>query len=615
MSKKTNSIHFIHAAIAFVVILTIIIAARAPETLSWLNAESNGGVTPGGFIGGTSPNIGIGTTAPNERLSIGDGTLFQGGQLPLNRVSTATLIGLSRVTAIDIEGRYAFIGREGTGDRISVIEFSDPTNPDTFAPTIINAGAPWPTVAINHLKVSGKYMYVVFDTPIKSDMFRIVDISNPDELQVVGGSNLGIIPQIPTERPERVEIMGKYVYLIFSTSNNSDKLRILNVVDPSAPSYVGGQVMPQEIEGIPTNIIIRGKYAYLTTHSSFVSDFSVVDISDPSNPSVIGSVEWSSQPVINLYVRGQYAYTLTSTSGNPTLKVIDISNPASPSLISVTITTDAIAYGHDITGMGRYMVLALTDSITNDPLIRIMDVFNSEDAIVAVGGQNYTPSILTNINQSPKIAVSGNYMLLGGESNGVAPTKVEIIDLTGIESTSVLAHTADTENIQVRTNAVVHDNFTVGGGFNVTSSTMFNASTTIEGDINVEGTIEANDKTFIIDHPIDPKNKILRHSNVESNQIMNFYDGIKRLDEEGRATIKLPEYMEALNKDFTIQFTALEKPQPSLYIEKWVKDNKFTIAGGAPYGRVSWQITGIRHDPYAETHPLIVEEEKQSLQY
>lgn len=38
--------------------------------------------------------------------------------------------------------------------------------------------------------------------------------------------------------------------------------------------------------------------------------------------------------------------------------------------------------------------------------------------------------------------------------------------------------------------------------------------------------------------------------------------------------------------------------------------NQFSIAGGAPGGKISWQVTGIRHDKYAEENRIPVEEVK-----
>lgn len=40
-------------------------------------------------------------------------------------------------------------------------------------------------------------------------------------------------------------------------------------------------------------------------------------------------------------------------------------------------------------------------------------------------------------------------------------------------------------------------------------------------------------KTFAIDHPADPANKVLRHFSVESNEVLNMYRGIVHLDANG----------------------------------------------------------------------------------
>jgi hypothetical protein len=49
-----------------------------------------------------------------------------------------------------------------------------------------------------------------------------------------------------------------------------------------------------------------------------------------------------------------------------------------------------------------------------------------------------------------------------------------------------------------------------------------------------------------------------------------------------------------------------------VFISKEIKHNKFVISGGAPDVKVCWQVTGIRHDRYAEQHRLEVEVKKDS---
>jgi hypothetical protein len=94
--------------------------------------------------------------------------------------------------------------------------------------------------------------------------------------------------------------------------------------------------------------------------------------------------------------------------------------------------------------------------------------------------------------------------------------------------------------------------------------------------------------------------------------MMNVYNGNAVLDKNGKAVVKLPEYFEALNVDFRYQLTAIGAPGPNLYIAEEISNNRFKIAGGKKGTKVSWQVTGVRHDPYAVAHRIQVEEEKNN---
>jgi hypothetical protein len=142
-------------------------------------------------------------------------------------------------------------------------------------------------------------------------------------------------------------------------------------------------------------------------------------------------------------------------------------------------------------------------------------------------------------------------------------------------------------------------------------------STTVTGSISVAGAVAKGSGTFVIDHPLDPKNKLLYHSFVESPDAVNVYDGIAQLDEAGKATVQLPDYFLALNKDFQYLLTAVGQAMPGLYISGEVHRRwwlfgpiEFSVAGGAPGGKVSWQVTGVRHDPYILAHPIVPVVEK-----
>ncbi len=130
------------------------------------------------------------------------------------------------------------------------------------------------------------------------------------------------------------------------------------------------------------------------------------------------------------------------------------------------------------------------------------------------------------------------------------------------------------------------------------------------GDVVITGTLSKGHNKFQIDHPLDPANKYLSHSAVESPEMKNVYDGIAVLDANGETVVELPEWFEPLNTDFRYQLTPIGSPGPNLFIAEEISNNRFKIAGGTPTMKVSWQVTGIRQDGWAKAHPMQVEEEK-----
>ncbi|NWG00339.1 MAG: hypothetical protein HXY19_05300, partial [Thermoanaerobaculaceae bacterium] len=129
------------------------------------------------------------------------------------------------------------------------------------------------------------------------------------------------------------------------------------------------------------------------------------------------------------------------------------------------------------------------------------------------------------------------------------------------------------------------------------------------GNVQVTGTLSKGGGSFKIDHPLDPEHKYLYHSFVESPDMKNVYDGVVTTDENGFAEIILPEWFEALNKDFRYQLTVIGRFAQAI-VEEEIHDNHFTIRTNFGHVKVSWQVTGIRKDPWAEAHRIPVEEVK-----
>ena len=148
----------------------------------------------------------------------------------------------------------------------------------------------------------------------------------------------------------------------------------------------------------------------------------------------------------------------------------------------------------------------------------------------------------------------------------------------------------------------------VGGAFSGPNAAIVaNGRSVLSGNVMVFGTLSKSAGGFTIDHPLDPANKYLTHSFVESPDMMNIYNGVATLDGNGEAWVNLPEWFEALNREFRYQLTAIGGALPNLHVAAEVSKNRFKIGGGKSGGKVSWQVTGIRHDAYAEAHRVKVE--------
>ncbi len=153
-----------------------------------------------------------------------------------------------------------------------------------------------------------------------------------------------------------------------------------------------------------------------------------------------------------------------------------------------------------------------------------------------------------------------------------------------------------------------HTNFGIGVYAHAQAAEDFWAAV-LDGPVDMPGNSFRSAAYTRIDHPLDPENKYLQHASVESDEMLNVYNGNVILDGSGEATVELPGWFEAFNWDFRYQLTCVGGYAP-VYIAEKVRDNRFRIAGGTPGLEVSWQVSGVRQDPYAQVNQLEVEPEK-----
>lgn len=129
------------------------------------------------------------------------------------------------------------------------------------------------------------------------------------------------------------------------------------------------------------------------------------------------------------------------------------------------------------------------------------------------------------------------------------------------------------------------------------------------GKVDISGTLSKGGGSFKIDHPLDPENKYLYHSFIESPDMMNVYNGNITTNASGEATVQMPDWFEALNRDFRYQLTVMGQFAQAIVGQKMTA-NQFVIKTDKPNVEVSWQVTGIRHDAFANKNRIPVEENK-----
>jgi hypothetical protein len=130
------------------------------------------------------------------------------------------------------------------------------------------------------------------------------------------------------------------------------------------------------------------------------------------------------------------------------------------------------------------------------------------------------------------------------------------------------------------------------------------------GDVYVSGDFGKASGSFIIDHPLDPENKLLRHNFVESPENLLIYRGRAELDQGGEAVVELPDYFEALARedDASIHLTPVGKP--FLTGADWNPGFRSFTVYGQPDRSVFWEVLADRDDPVIRQRTRPVEEEK-----
>jgi hypothetical protein len=241
--------------------------------------------------------------------------------------------------------------------------------------------------------------------------------------------------------------------------------------------------------------------------------------------------------------------------------------------------------------------------------------YNGSNYGTAIQGVGYNG--INNLDVNANFTTGSQDLGVYGSANtaGVEGTSVNGIGVVGYNKNASFAATTGGGN----TYGVYGYANTIGGAaapttrygvYGYATGAATNYAGYFSGNVQITGSIAKGSGTFKIDHPLDPENKYLYHSFVESPDMMNIYNGNITTDASGYATVTMPDYFDALNKDFRYQLTVIGTFAQAI-VGKEMNGNQFVIRTSEPNVKVSWQVTGVRQDKYANAHRVVPEVEKE----
>ncbi len=201
-------------------------------------------------------------------------------------------------------------------------------------------------------------------------LLQVLDTSTPNSPQPVG--------QLLTHGPiTRVVISGNYAYTL-------SPFRIIDISNPTSPTLVS-TFLPSSVPLM--TITVQGSYAYVGNFSGIVF---IIDVSDPLQPKVVNppaSIILSGKLATSIVISGKYLYAVNYDG--LTLDVFDVSDPTKPVSVSHLFYGDP---GFALAVQGKYLYLGTTAI----PRFQIYDISDS-----------YNPRYVTGLNfNQPPAAIS-----------------------------------------------------------------------------------------------------------------------------------------------------------------------------------------------------------------
>lgn len=160
----------------------------------------------------------------------------------------------------------------------------------------------------------------------------------------------------------RIKVSGNYAYVV--RNNGTPDFLVIDVTDPANPTLAGSL----NLTGVPTDIAVSGNYAYVTNTSN-TQELQIIDISNPLAPSVAGTYDASGNTNANgVFANGTTVYIVRTSGAADEFLVVDASVPASVVLVG---SVDLGATGNEVAVVGSYAYVA---SGNNAQELQVVDI-------------------------------------------------------------------------------------------------------------------------------------------------------------------------------------------------------------------------------------------------